>query len=204
MKRVAAGCEFSGGCSCTLFSQHVCYSSAISSLYSAGKHVNWCVFMSNWVCCYLSCVFWYEQCTVCIAPLLCFALIPLPSTCVWVSYTVRCKEIKNCMCCSSWLQYRICHSLSTIQYVLVPQVQRQLQAALRRAAGSRAQRHRSGSRSSRSSVELRRGGRSHQAEGSPQDQLGDRQRQDRRETHTCQGKTEETTPSEQGVKTFLV
>lgn len=36
---------------------------------------------------------------------------------------------QNCMCCSSWLQYRICHSLSTIQYVLVPQVQRQLQSA---------------------------------------------------------------------------
>lgn len=55
----------------------------------------------------------------------------------------------NCMCCSSWLQYRICHSLSTIQYVLVPQVQRQLQATLLHATGSRSSsksRCRSGSR----------------------------------------------------------
>lgn len=35
---------------------------------------------------------------------------------------------KNCVFCSSWLQYSISHSLSTIQYVLVSQVQHQLQA----------------------------------------------------------------------------
>lgn len=64
----------------------------------------------------------------------CFA--SLPATCVWY---IRCacrKETENCMCCSSWLQYRICHSLSTIQYVLVPQVQRQLQSARLRTSES--------------------------------------------------------------------
>ena len=100
---------------------------------------------------------------------------------------------KNCMCCSSWLQYRICHSLSTIQYVLVPQVQRQLQAAFLRAAGSKS-RSRSGSGSRpRSLLQLRRGGRDHQAEGPPQDQLRNSQCQDSRETHTCQGEREPIT-----------
>lgn len=99
---------------------------------------------------------------------------------------------KNCMCCSSWLQYRICHSLSTIQYVLVPQVQRQLQAALLHAAESRSRsRSRSDSRP-RSPLQLRRGGRNYQAEGSPQDQLGNSQCQDSRETHTCQGEEDRT------------
>lgn len=98
---------------------------------------------------------------------------------------------ENYMCCSSWLQYRICHSLSTIQYVLVPQVQRQLQAALLHAAGSQPG-SRSGSRSGsrpRSPLQLRRGGRHRQAEGSPQDQLRNSQCQDSRETHTCEGET---------------
>lgn len=97
---------------------------------------------------------------------------------------------KNCMCCSSWLQYRICHSLSTIQYVLVPQVQRQLQAELLHAAWSRSRsRSGSGSRSS-SPFQLGRGGRHCQAEGSPQDELRNSQCQDSRETHTCQGEKE--------------
>lgn len=101
-----------------------------------------------------------------------------------IDYILRMvQRDKNCMCCSSWLQYRICHSLSTIQYVLVPQVQRQLQAALLHAAGSR-----SGS-GSRPRLQLGRGGRHRQAEGSPQDQLRNSQCQDSRKTHTCQGET---------------
>lgn len=106
-------------------------------------------------------------------------------------YTVCGAKRLYCMCCSSLLQYRICHSLSTIQYVLVPQVQRQLQAALLRATGSRSRPGpHSGSRSRpKSPLQLGRRGRRRQAEGSPQDQLRNSQCQDSGETHTCEGET---------------
>lgn len=97
------------------------------------------------------------------------------------------------MCCSSWLQYRICHSLSTIQYVLVPQVQRQLQAALQRATGSKpasSSRSLSGPRSEpRTPIQLGWWGRNRQKEGSPQDQLRNSQCQDSGEAPTCKGET---------------
>ncbi len=120
----------------------------------------------------------------------CFAFVPLPTTCVCIICCVWRKEIKNCMCCSSWLQYRICHSLSTIQYVLVPQVQRQLQTELLHAAGSSSRsRSRSGSRPG-SPLQLRWRGRNHQAAGSSQNKLRNSQCQDSRETHTCEGEKE--------------
>lgn len=43
---------------------------------------------------------------------------------------------KNCVFCPHWLQYSISHSLSTIQYVLVSQVQHQLQAEPQRMSRS--------------------------------------------------------------------
>lgn len=73
---------------------------------------------------------------------------------------------KNCVFCSSWLQYSISHSLSTIQYVLVSQVQHQLQAEPQRASRSgscRIQGPEPGS-----SFQLGRGGRTHPTEGSPE------------------------------------
>lgn len=102
-------------------------------------------------------------------------------------YRVWLKETKTCMCCSSWLQYRICHSLSTIQYVLVPQVQRQLQAELLHAAGSGSRSRHGPGPGPGSPLQLGRGGRHRPAEGSPQDQLRDSQRQDSRAPPACQG-----------------
>lgn len=106
-------------------------------------------------------------------------------------YNVWCKENQK-KCCWSWLQYRICYCLSTIQYVLVPQVQRELQSTLPPQAGSRPQpRSQAGSRSrsrSRPLLALGRGRRSREEEGSKEDQLWNCQRQDSREAHTCQGK----------------
>lgn len=142
-----------------------------------------------------------KQCAVCIvcysmlsaydltfsASALYLSLCPLHVYSLYTAYGAKRQKL----CCSSWLQYRICHSLSTIQYVLVPQVQRQLQAALRRAAGSRpasSSRSLFGSGSEpRTPLQLGRRGRNRQEEGSPQDQLRNSQCQDSREARTCQG-----------------
>lgn len=115
----------------------------------------------------------------CFVLLLCFCLFAL----MW------CKETQT-VCCLSWLQYRICHSLSTIQYVLVPQVQRLLQAAGLREARSQPA-SRSGSRSgSGALLKLWRGSRNRQEAGPPQDELRDSQCKDCREAHTYQGDKE--------------
>lgn len=68
-----------------------------------------------------------------------------------------------------WLQSSISHSLSTIQYVLVSQVQHQLQAEPQQVS-------RSGSRrvsglQPGSSFQLGRGGRTHQTEGPSENEL---------------------------------
>lgn len=123
-------------------------------------------------------------------------LMLLLCICPFAHYTRRLHTVYGakrlyCMCCSSWLQYRICHSLSTIQYVLVPQVQRQLQAALLHASGSRTGpgSHPGSSPRPGSSLQLGRRGRRRPAEGSPQDQLRNRQCQDSGATHPSEGES---------------
>lgn len=166
-----------------LFSVQSCYF-LFSFEFAPYQNVFIMLYMFHYTNNALFALFWHVLLLLCICPFAHYMRIDYIPRMV--------QRDNNCMCCSSWLQYRICHSLSTIQYVLVPQVQRQLQAALLHAAGSESRsRSRSGPGSRpRSPLQLRRGGRDHQAEGPPQDQLRNSQCQDSRETHTCQGEKE--------------
>lgn len=111
---------------CFLLDFAPCLNVIITIIYVFEKQCSVCT-VSNRICFFY---FFLHFCS-------CFVFVSLLTTCVWYIRRVCRKETKNCMCCSSWLQYRICHSLSTIQYVLVPQVQRQLQSARLRTSESR-------------------------------------------------------------------